>query len=245
MRPSWRNATPSCIKACVPIDHRRARRQPLRAPTRAPCPDFSGQPDDIDAERLQPITKRAQMLFGQQLGRRHDRDLSAGLDSLQRGERGDDGFSGTDIALNQTQHRFAQTDIATDFCRRLVCCAAVNSNARFCSSARCSAPLPRKTGATCVRNCARSRRKPSAAPAVPRMRGAAAPDASQARARRHRLSAGGRCTVSRALRNPSKTERLQQVRPESAPARRRSASSCSAFATTAAMRFWPSPSVVG
>ncbi len=74
------------------------------------------------------------MLLGEQFGRRHQRDLAAGLDRGQRSGRGDDGLARTDIALHQAQHRhrFARSRSISAITR---CCAPVSANGRFARSA--------------------------------------------------------------------------------------------------------------
>ncbi len=54
------------------------------------------------------------MLLGEDFGRRHERGLVAGLDRLQRGERGDDRLAAADVALQQALHRLAAREVAAD-----------------------------------------------------------------------------------------------------------------------------------
>ena len=58
-----------------------------------------------DAQRLKPAGEIAQMLLGQKLGRRHDRDLEPGLDRDQRRRGRDHGFAAADVTLHQPLHR--------------------------------------------------------------------------------------------------------------------------------------------
>ncbi len=55
------------------------------------------------------------MLLGQNFGRRHERNLPAALDRLQRGERGDDRLAAADVTLQQPLHRRRTLEIVTDF----------------------------------------------------------------------------------------------------------------------------------
>ena len=54
------------------------------------------------------------MLLGENLGRRHERDLPSGLDRLQRGERRDDRLAAADVALQQPLHRHRPLEIVAD-----------------------------------------------------------------------------------------------------------------------------------
>ena len=53
-------------------------------------------------------------LFGEQLGRRHDRRLIAVLHREQRGEQRDDGLSAADVALEQTLHAAVAAHVGED-----------------------------------------------------------------------------------------------------------------------------------
>ncbi len=78
-----------------------------------------------------------QMLAREQLGRRHQRGLRAGLDGGGHGEQRDNGLAAADIALQQTQHalRFARS-------------ASISASARFC------APVSLKGRALRIASCA-------------------------------------------------------------------------------------------
>ena len=56
-----------------------------------------------------------QMLFGQQFGRRHQRNLVARLHRRQRRQRRDHGLAAADVALHQPQHRPWPCQVALDF----------------------------------------------------------------------------------------------------------------------------------
>ncbi|RMS11042.1 hypothetical protein ALP75_204703 [Pseudomonas syringae pv. actinidiae] len=51
------------------------------------------------------------MLLGQNLGRRHQRDLITGFQCLQGSQRGDHGLARADVALNQPQHRLGLAQV--------------------------------------------------------------------------------------------------------------------------------------
>ena len=55
------------------------------------------------------------MLFGEDFGRRHERRLPTGRDGLAGRQRRNDGFAGTDIALQQTLHRVRLGEVAGNF----------------------------------------------------------------------------------------------------------------------------------
>src|SRR6185437_2020234 len=74
----------------------------------------SRKPRDFDADITEPSLELAQMLLGEDLGRRHERDLPAALDRLQRGERGDDRLAGADVALQQPLHRHRALEVVGD-----------------------------------------------------------------------------------------------------------------------------------
>ena len=56
----------------------------------------------------------AVVLLGEDLGRRHQRDLPAGLDRLQRGQRRDDRLAAADVALQQALHRHRPLEVVAD-----------------------------------------------------------------------------------------------------------------------------------
>ena len=57
------------------------------------------EPGRFDAQWLQPGDQFAEMLFGQDLGGRHQRTLPARVNADGSGQRCDHGFAGTHIAL--------------------------------------------------------------------------------------------------------------------------------------------------
>ena len=63
--------------------------------------ELAGQPGDFQAQRLQPALEGDEVLFGEDLGGRHQRYLIAGLQRLQGSQGGDHGLAGADIALDQ------------------------------------------------------------------------------------------------------------------------------------------------
>ena len=65
---------------------------------------FSGEPNDTDAERFQPGNNLFKVLFSQNFRRRHKRRLVACINRLAGGKRRNDGFTASDISLNQSVH---------------------------------------------------------------------------------------------------------------------------------------------
>ncbi|MCY1539862.1 hypothetical protein D9M68_754710 [compost metagenome] len=63
------------------------------------------------------------MLLGEDLGRRHQRHLVAGFQRLQRGQRGDHGLAGADVALHQAQHGFGLGQVVGDLGADPLLCA--------------------------------------------------------------------------------------------------------------------------
>ncbi len=74
----------------------------------------AGQPGDGDAERRQPADQLLQVLLGQDLGRRHQRALPAGVDGDAGGERGHHRLAGADVALQQAMHRQRPRQVGGD-----------------------------------------------------------------------------------------------------------------------------------
>jgi hypothetical protein len=87
---------------------RRRARQPLAACGRRRS---RGQQPDGNVKRLEPPVQRAQMLFREQFGRRHQRGLKSGADRPRGGERRDDGLAAADIALQQPAHGMESGEI--------------------------------------------------------------------------------------------------------------------------------------
>ena len=74
----------------------------------------AAEPGRLDAQRPEPVGEIAPVLFGEQLGRRHDRGLHAAGDGLETGDRGDDGLAGTHVALDQPHHRMRLGEVLED-----------------------------------------------------------------------------------------------------------------------------------
>ena len=72
-------------------------------------------PADLYTERLEPLPKINRMLFGQNLGRRHQRNLIARVDSTQCRQRRNNGFSRTYVALQEAQHRRVPREVFAYF----------------------------------------------------------------------------------------------------------------------------------
>ena len=69
---------------------------------------------------FQKFLERFKMLADQDLGRRHENGLETVLGGRDRRDRGDDRFSGADIALEQAVHRFRLCEILDDLPERLL-----------------------------------------------------------------------------------------------------------------------------
>ncbi len=95
-------------------DHVRATGGALQRGPTCPALHLAGQPLDFDAQRFQPRTEVAQMLFGKQFGRRHQGNLIAAFHGAERRHRRDHGFAAADIALDQAKHRVRAHEVARD-----------------------------------------------------------------------------------------------------------------------------------
>ena len=71
----------------------------------------------LDAGRLRERRDGGKMLARQQLRRRHQRGLPAGLGDVRHGDQRDDRLAGADIALQQPQHAVLAGEIARDLRR--------------------------------------------------------------------------------------------------------------------------------
>ena len=65
----------------------------------------AGQQPDTDAEWRQPAAQGLEVLLGEDFRGRHEGRLAAVFRGTDGGESRDHGFSGTDVALEQTHHR--------------------------------------------------------------------------------------------------------------------------------------------
>ena len=141
-------ARPSLREADLLLDHRvraddeaglarRDLRQHLVALLALPA---AGEPGDGDAERREPADQLLQVLLGEDLGRRHQRALPAGVDRARRGERGDDRLAGADVALQQAVHRHGARRGRRRSRRRRAAARASARTAARRGSASCSAP---------------------------------------------------------------------------------------------------------
>ena len=70
-----------------------------------------GADADVFAQRLDCL----QMLFGQNLGRRHNCRLRAAFDRIQHCQQRDNGFAAADISLQKPQHTIRRSLIGADF----------------------------------------------------------------------------------------------------------------------------------
>ena len=79
---------------------------------------FAAVPANLDTQGLEPLPKIYRMLFGENLGRCHKRNLIPSIDRTQRRQCGDYRFSRADVALKQTQHRRWSGEVITDLSER-------------------------------------------------------------------------------------------------------------------------------
>ena len=73
------------------------------------------EPGRLDAKRPEPVGKTAPVLFGQQLGRRHDRCLDAAGNRLETGDCRDNGLSRANVTLNKAHHGMCLRQVAQYF----------------------------------------------------------------------------------------------------------------------------------
>ena len=79
--------------------------------------DAAGQQADFDAQRREPPVQRQRVLLGKHGRRRHHGGLHARVERLQERHHGDDGFSRTDVALQQAVHGHGAAHVVGDFLR--------------------------------------------------------------------------------------------------------------------------------
>ena len=107
------------LEQCVGADHERraalAQRPAHLLPRLASLP-ARGE-CDLDPQRFEPAAKVSGVLVGQQLRRRHERDLMSGLDGPSRGDRRDQRLAAADIALHEAQHGLRESKVRSQFPR--------------------------------------------------------------------------------------------------------------------------------
>ena len=81
------------------------------------------QPSDPQAEGRKPFAELAEMLLGQDFGRRHHRGLPAGVGCGEAGDRGDDGLAAAHVALQKPLHRVWFRHVAQHFVHGASLCA--------------------------------------------------------------------------------------------------------------------------
>ncbi len=72
------------------------------------------EPERFDAQGPEPTSQAALVLFGQQLGRRHQGRLTPSLQRLQGRERGDHGLARAHVALQESLHRPGLSQVPAD-----------------------------------------------------------------------------------------------------------------------------------
>ena len=78
------------------------------------------QQGDAEARRLKQARDVEEMLLGQDLGRRHERDLQPVLHGDERGQQRDDRLARADVPLQQPVHRLRALQIVDDLLQRLL-----------------------------------------------------------------------------------------------------------------------------
>ena len=73
---------------------------------------------DLQSCRRSEAANRLEVLACQQLGRRHERGLRAGLHRSRHSEQGNDSLAAADIALQETQHAVGIGEIGVDLRQR-------------------------------------------------------------------------------------------------------------------------------
>ena len=91
-----------------------AGRKPLQTVAALAAALAAGQDGNLDAGRLGERSDGVEVLVGQQLGGRHQRDLAAALDRRGGGQQSHHGLARSDIALEQAQHAFGLAEIGDD-----------------------------------------------------------------------------------------------------------------------------------
>ena len=74
----------------------------------------AGEDGDVDRQAGELARQRVEMLAGEDLGRREQRRLGAGLDRGQHRHQRDQGLARADVALEQAQHRRLLLQVALD-----------------------------------------------------------------------------------------------------------------------------------
>ena len=95
-------------------DPGRPRRDPLEHRAALLARLAAGQPGERDAERRDPLGELAEMLLGEDFGRRHHRRLRPVLHRAQAGERRHDGLAAAHVALEQAVHRVGLRQVRAD-----------------------------------------------------------------------------------------------------------------------------------
>ena len=118
-RPSSRKADrPPATSACVPTT------RCIEPPASSACSSRpllrrrrAGQQRDPEPRRLEQPADVDEVLLGQDLGRRHERDLEAVLHRDERRHQRDDGLARADVALQQPVHRLRPLHVGDDLAR--------------------------------------------------------------------------------------------------------------------------------
>ena len=90
------------------------RREPGQCLAPRPALHGAGEQRHVHAERLGERPHRFEVLLGEQLGRRHERDLVARLDHGERREQRHQRLAAADVALEKPPHRMGCGEIGLD-----------------------------------------------------------------------------------------------------------------------------------
>ena len=101
---------------------------------------FAGVPPVSSVSRKRKVEQSPdvdEMLFRQDLGRRHERDLEVVLHRDQRGQERDDRLPGPDVPLQKAVHWFRQFHVADDLANGLLLIAGQLERARGVRTLEC------------------------------------------------------------------------------------------------------------
>ena len=97
-----------------------AERQPVEKRLALAAAFAAGEDGDAQAGGFRQRRDGVEVLAGENLGRRHERRLPAGLDHGRRRDQRHHGFAGADIALQQPQHALRTGEVGGDVVDRLL-----------------------------------------------------------------------------------------------------------------------------
>ena len=148
-----------CRRRCRPRPSARLRAISARAP--CPCRGRSAGTTSTPAASASGSMRRG-VLARQDLGRRHQGGLAAGLDRGQHGHQRDHRLAAADVALQQAQHALIARHVGQDLARSPCSATPVSAKGRACSATGAQAAV---AGQRRGRARASARRAPGPAPA--------------------------------------------------------------------------------